>query len=58
MYFLHCAVLDIRFQLPSYNVTETERKVNVCVEIEPESSESISVFVFASGITAQDGMIE
>ena len=52
-----CADLTIRFQHVAYNFSEGDGNVTICVEIEPESSQQVSVSVFSNPGSAMDGML-
>ena len=53
----HClAALIVRFKQTAYDVNEGDGSVTICVEIEPASSESVSVFVSVASGNATEGM--
>ena len=54
--FPFCTEFPVQFQQAMYNVSEGDGIVTVCVELEAEFSESISVFVSVTPESAMDGM--
>ena len=55
--FVFATDVTLGFQQPAYTVREGDGSVTVCLELEPASAETISAFVAANDLTAQDSML-
>ena len=57
-FFSNCgAELTIEFQRTAYNISEGDGSTTVCFEIDPESSESVTVFVSVASGSASEGRL-